>query len=315
MHVRTSLLFLTLTLVSTACGSSASTTTNLTAPAQARCDATVSNSSGAFGSAGGSGTLAIAVARECSWRATSPVTWVTFTSANEGQGDATIAYRVAANADPVPRQVTLAVADRSVGLTQSAAPCQYSVSPGSGSVAGTGGDATIDVRAHPACAWTARSEQSWASVSPASGAGDAIVRVSVTANTGSERPVVISIANQQVNLVQRAGTSTPAPVPAPPVPTPAPAPTPGPGPAPTPVPTPPVPVPGSSIDLTGDVRNLAGTCPNLTFVVEGRTIYTTSATEFSRGSCSKMRNGDPVEIRGTLMSDGRIRADRVRFDD
>jgi hypothetical protein len=78
---------------------------------------------------------------------------------------------------------------------------------------------------------------------------------------------------------------------------------------------PPVPVPGSSIDLTGDVRSLGGTCPNLTFIVAGRTIYTTSATEFSRGSCNKMRNGDPLEIGGTLMSDGRVRADRVRFDD
>ena len=62
------------------------------------------------------------------------------------------------------------------------------------------------------------------------------------------------------------------------------------------------------------MRTLGGTCPDLTFIVAGRTVYTTSATEFSRGSCNKMRNGDTVEISGTVMSDGLVRADRVRFD-
>ena len=336
MHARTSLLFLTLGAVSFGCGGSASTSTNVTSPTATRCDATITNSSGAFGSAGGTGTVSIAVARECTWRATSPVSWITFTSATDGQGDATVGYRVAENAEPVARQATLVVAERQVGLAQSAAPCQYRVGAESTAIAGTGGEVTIDIRAHPACSWTARSEQSWASASPASGAGDATVRVAVTPNPGADRPVVVIVAGHQVDLMQRAATPTlPAPAPTPPAPAPplAPAPTPPVPvppppvpvpPPPVPVPPPPVPVPPppvpppptpvSSIDLEGNLANLGGICPDLSFRLEGRTVYTTTATRFSGGPCNRLRDGDDVEVSGTLMSDGRVRADRVKLD-
>lgn len=324
MNVRTSLLFLTLGVSSIACGSSASTSTSVTSPSSARCDATVSSTSGGFGPSGGTGTLAIAVARECSWRATSPVNWIAITSAAEGQGDATVSFRVAENPDPVPRSATLAVAERSVGLAQAAAPCQYTVSPGTETIPAAGGEAGIDVRAHPACSWTARSEHAWASVAPATGAGNATVRVSVTANTGSERPVVVAVAGQEVSLLQRAAAPTPgpaptpAPTPPPPGPTPAPPPPPAPSPTPPPpTPTPPAPAPPTpvrSIELKGRVSALDGSCPARTFTVDGRTVYTTSETRYDDGSCGRLRNGVEVKIRGTLMSDGQVRADRVEFD-
>jgi hypothetical protein len=346
VHVRTLLLLPALSITVAACGSSASTSTSVTAPAAGRCEATIANSTGAFGPTGGSGTLAITVARECSWRAASPVSWISFTSAVEGQGDGTVAYRVAENVDPVARQATLAVAERQVGLAQAAAPCLYNVSPNTEAVAGAGGEAAVAIDTHPVCSWTARAEHAWASVSPSSGSGDATVTVTVTANTGAERPVSISVAGQLVSLMQRAATPAPtppapappppAPVPPPPTPPPPtppppvpPAPTPPvpapPPPAPTPpAPTPPAPTPVREIELDGEARRVSGACPALTFVLEGRTVYTTADTKYSRGSCERLQNGGgdddddderEVEIVGTLMSDGRVRADRVRFDD
>jgi hypothetical protein len=343
VHVRTLLLLPALSITLAACGSSASTSTSVTAPAAGRCKATIANSTGAFGPAGGSGTLAITVARECSWRAASPVSWISFTSAVEGQGDGTVVYRVAENVDPVARQATLAVAERQVGLAQTAAPCLYHVSPNTEAVAGAGGEAAVAIDTHPVCSWTARAEQAWASVSPSSGSGDAIITVTVAANTGAERPVSVSVAGQLVSLMQRPATPAPPPPgPAPPGPTPpAPAPPAPPPPGPTPppptpppptppaptppppAPTPPAPTPVREIELDGEARRVSGVCPALTFVLEGRTVYTTADTKYSRGSCERLQNGGgdddddekEVEIVGTLMSDGRVRADRVRFDD
>ena len=257
------------------------------------------------------------------------MSWITFTSAVEGQGDGTVSYRVAENADPIARQASVVVADRQVGLAQAAAPCQYAVTPAADAVAGTGGQASIYVRTHPVCSWTARGEQGWVSVSPSSGAGDANISVSVAANTGDERPVSVLVAGQQVTMLQRAASPTPAPAPSPnpPAPTP-PAPTPPPPgptppppnptpPPPTPVPpppSPPAPVPVREIEIDGRVSSLGGTCPDRTFVVGDLTVYATVSTTFSRGSCNSMRNGDEVQVEGTLMSDGRVRAERVRYE-
>ena len=63
------------------------------------------------------------------------------------------------------------------------------------------------------------------------------------------------------------------------------------------------------------MEKLAGTCPALTFELDGYVVYTTPTTEFQRGPCKNVRNGAEIEVRGFLMSDGRVRADVIRFDD
>jgi hypothetical protein len=52
----------------------------------------------------------------------------------------------------------------------------------------------------------------------------------------------------------------------------------------------------------------------LSFTIDGRTVYTTAATDFRRRECRDIQNNTEVEIRGVLMSDGRVRADRVTFE-
>lgn len=71
----------------------------------------------------------------------------------------------------------------------------------------------------------------------------------------------------------------------------------------------------SEITLVGEARTVSGTCPVLSFTLLTRTVYTTEQTMFSKGPCRELQNGREIEVRGMLMSDGRVRADRVRFED
>jgi hypothetical protein len=69
------------------------------------------------------------------------------------------------------------------------------------------------------------------------------------------------------------------------------------------------------IELDGDVRSLGGACPTVQFEVEGRTVFTTASTKYKDGDCRRLRNRREVEVKGWLLSDGKVRADRIEFDD
>jgi hypothetical protein len=251
------------------------------------------------------------------------------TSAADGQGNGTVSFRVAENGDPVARQGALAVADRQVSVAQEPAPCRFEVASAATAIAPEGGELTVDVRGHPACTWTARSDVTWAAVSPNTGKGDAVVHVAVSRNTGTARQLSLVVAGQPVNAMQRSADSppapTPAPTPAPPGPAPAPTPAPTPMPAPTPTPTPPptpsptptptppapAPVPVRGIELSGRISDVSGTCPAITFELRGRTVYTTDDTEFKKIPCEKIDRGTDLKVEGMEMSNGTVRADRV----
>jgi hypothetical protein len=340
-----------LALFAVACGSSTSTSItspgSAASPSTARCQAAVTGTPSSFGPSGGSGTISVVVARECTWNATSQAAWVVITSAAEGQGDGTIAYSVAANADPVSRQAVVAVNDRQVTVPQGPAPCRFDVARTGEPPGPAGGELSIVVRTHQACAWTAASEVPWANVRPASGRGQATVQVTVQPNPGEARPITVIVAGERVNTMQRSSGSAPPPPPAPspapppspapapaPVPTPAPAPAPAPPPAPAPVPAPPpapapappppsptppppppAPVPVKSISLSGRIQSVSGSCPTLEFELKDYEVHTSSATEFRRGGCRDIRRRSEVEVQGTLMSDGTVSAARVTIKD
>ena len=322
-----------LSLSAIACGSS--TSTNVTAPSTTpeRCSATVESSTANFGASGGAGTLSITVDRECTWRAASQAAWIVMTSAAEGQGDGKVTFRVAENAEPVTRQGALTVADRQVSVAQAGAPCRFEVKPNATGIPAEGGELTVEVQAHAACTWTAKSEVAWAAVSPESGRGAAVVRVAVSRNAGAARPVTVVVAGRPITATQRpanvppppppppAPEPTPTPPPAPP--SPAPAPTPAPPaptpPAPEPPPTPPAPplpapIPIRQIELSGRIGDVSGVCPSILFELRGRTVYTTSLTNFRKTSCGRIDRGTDLKVEGMEMSDGRVRADRVTKD-
>ena len=271
---------LPLFLLLAGCGSS--TNTSVTAPtgSAARCQPTIQGSQTSFGPAGGTGTVTIGVERECSWSASSLAGWIEITSAREGQGDATLSYRVQPNADPIVRRGGLTVSERRLDLTQEAAACRFDVSRPAG-MGAEGGQTRVEVSAHTTCHWTASSDAPWAAVSPPSGAGTGAVLVSVQPNSGSTRTATLAIGGQQVPLTQSARSAPPPP----------PAPPPSPGP---PAPGPP-PAPGCSFRLTPQDRDFSALGGIGSFKVEtagGCTWSASSEQAWVQVSASGSGNGE-----------------------
>lgn len=304
---------LTATVVMLGCGSSTSTNVPApTAPASSRCEPTLSaGAAGAVASSGGTGSISVGVARECAWTAAATASWIVITSGQQGQGDGAIAYRVQPNGDPVERSGGIAVNDQLASISQQAAPCTYTVSPGNTTVGAAGDDVMVSVGTHSVCAWRVEPHASWISASPLEGRGNANVRLSVARNDGGSRSANVGVAGQNVAVTQQSAATPPGPPPAP-LP---PAPTPPAPPIPPPPVPPPEPTPGPKIDLDGNVSDLLGSCPNIWFTVKGRTVYTTSATEFRKGPCKDIRSGTRVKVEGHIMSNGPVRADRVTIED
>jgi len=65
--------------------------------------------------------------------------------------------------------------------------------------------------------------------------------------------------------------------------------------------------------VDGKVSHLTGVCPVIVFDLDDDSIHTTLATTFSGGSCSKIKKGSVVTIRGARQTGGWILASRVEF--
>jgi hypothetical protein len=68
-------------------------------------------------------------------------------------------------------------------------------------------------------------------------------------------------------------------------------------------------------EVEGTVSGLSGTCPNLTFVVNGTTVVTNSVSKFDDGPCTGVQNGLRVEVEGLRQSNGSLLAHKVELDD
>jgi len=236
----------------------------------------------------------------------------------------------------------IAVGGQQVSVAEEPAACRYDISPASSNLTAAGGQFTISVRAHAACPWTVATSAAGVQVSPVSGKGNGDIRIVVGANPGAARPIEVIVAGQRVDLVQPS-VSGPSPAPAPPpAPAPAPAPAPSPAPAPAPAPTPkpapaPAPAPAPKPDpapapapkpepkpeprpeppakpltLSGTVQSLGGSCPSLTFALQGQRVVTSGDTQFINGDCRQLRDGTEVVAEGTQGGDGLVRAESVR---
>lgn len=287
------------------CGSSG--VTNVTGPSAARCAPSISNSSPSFGAGGGSGTVAVSVPRECSWSAASTASWIAITGSPNGQGDGTIAYRVAANADPSVRRGSISVGDARAEIGQDAAACDFSLSTPSGAFDAAGGRAVVDVRTQGPCGWQVHADAEWVTVQPQSGTGAGEVTVAASPNDGAERSVTVSIAGMSVVLRQMSVAAPPTPSPTPPPPSPPPAP-----PAPTPTPPPPTPPPPTTIDLGGKIDNVSGACPNVQFTLKGYLVQTTGDTAYVKSTCRDLKDGKDVSLTGILVDIQTLTATQVQ---
>jgi hypothetical protein len=202
----------------------------------------------------------------------------------------------------VARRGSITVGDQHADLAQDPAPCRFDVSGPQAPLAAAGGEMSVTVQTNSACGWTASSDATWATVSPASGSGDASVRVVAAGNPGGQRTASLTVASAHIVLTQ---TAAPAPTPAPsPTPAPTPPSPPAPGPAPTPSPDP----APQTIDLSGKISNLRGSCPAVTFVVTKRTVQTTSATTYTGGACRDLVNDRNADVHGAVNANNSVTA-------
>jgi len=248
---------------------SSQTSTSVTAPISAKCQVQVGSPVTEFTSDGGKGTLAIATTRDCSWSVSTSANWVAVANA-AGQGDASVPYTVAANPMAVARAAQIAVSDATLQLSQDAAPCRFTLSASSGSVASAGGTLTAQLSTVTGCAWSARSDASWLTIpSGASGSATGTITMAAAQNTGAARTAHMTAGGLTYTVTQLAATAPPKPV-----------------------------------QVSGPVTGLSGKCPTVSFKVGSTTVSTTSDTVYSGGTCNSLSNTKQVAVTGTPQADG-----------
>src|SRR4051812_40541961 len=141
-----------------------STQTSINAPTSDKCQVAASSSPSAFAASGGSGSLAITTARDCTWSISTQAAWISLVGNNDGQGEASIPYTVAPNPAPSARSATVVVGSQTLAVNQAAAPCQYSLSRSADTVGFAGGRVAVDVTTLTGCGWTAASDAPWLSI-------------------------------------------------------------------------------------------------------------------------------------------------------
>ncbi len=165
--------------------------------------------SGLYPDSGGTGTITvIANLAVCTWTATSPDSWVTFTSEASGTGDGTVTYSVHATDSSLERITTLTIAEVDFPVTQSGGACAYTIDPASDSFPATGGPGSVSVTANYSdCSRDASSPVTWVTItsgSPGLGSGSVGYSVEPT-DTSIPRSATLTITGQPHIVMQAAG--------------------------------------------------------------------------------------------------------------
>lgn len=169
------------------------------------CSYAIDSTGQAFGTSGGSGSVAVTTLAGCAWTAQSLADWITVTAGNNGSGGGSVQYQVAATDTFNQRSGTLLIAGQSFTITQDGASCTYSISPTSQAFGDGGGSGSVAVAASPSdCPWGAESDADWITLSSGnSGAGNGALTYSVAANdTAIPRLGNLVIAGQSFTVTQ-----------------------------------------------------------------------------------------------------------------
>ena len=275
--------------------------TSVATPSAAKCENTATNQPTSFPSSGGRGSVSIGAGRECTWSISADAPWIDISSPRTGQGDAVVGYTVSENPVPSTRSASLSVNSVRLPLSQEAAPCTFTVNPTDLSAGAEGASLSVAVSTLPGCRWTAVSHVPWIQLSRADGDAAATIALTVAPGGGASREGTVTIAGRTVTVRQTGGAGTPAPGPPPPSPTPTPPP---PSPEPPPVPT---------VEFEGRVSNVSGSCPNVTFTAAERVVIADQNTDFRKGGCRDLSDGERVRVRGTTITGSPVTATRIEF--
>lgn len=138
------------------------------------------------------GSASVKFTSPVAWTASASATWVQFSPASGAAGDVTLKVSAEANPSETERTATVTVKIVDADYSESLKVIQpgnkpepaISVSVSSVTIGGKGGEAKVSVTAN--AAWTAAADNTWITVSPAEGNGDASVTISASANGKTE---------------------------------------------------------------------------------------------------------------------------------
>lgn len=191
---RLHLLALVLATIAGACGPSSEITTG---PSLVKCEVSLTGSPSVITADGGTGSITVATNPECVWTAASQASWINGVSPQSGQGNGSISFSVTANASTASREGQIVVNDAQLRVQQQPASCQFTVSPVEQAIAAAGGTGSLNVATLSGCSWNASASDSWITIeSGASGSGNGVVRLRVSANTQAARSGIVSVGGQ-----------------------------------------------------------------------------------------------------------------------
>src|SRR2546423_3891858 len=124
-------------------------------PSPAPCVYSLSSSSTRVGAGAGTASVNVTTASGCSWTATANAAWIAVSSAASGSGNGTVTFTTGANPG-AERSGTLTIAGQTFTVTQSAAPCTFTVTPPTQAFAAAGGRGSARPAPVPTtCPWAA----------------------------------------------------------------------------------------------------------------------------------------------------------------
>ena len=165
-------------------------------------------SSQSMTAAGGSTSFTVQTGTNCSWSATSTVSWLTV-GADTGVGSGDVSVVVVANTGAA-RTGAIRIATNTFSLSQAASvsqpgPCSYSIDPTT--LTFSHDPATSDpvsITTTASCAWTATSNDDWIDVvTGAEGTGSGTMTFSVSKNKGKERVGTLTVAGHTLTVTQK----------------------------------------------------------------------------------------------------------------
>jgi len=171
------------------------------APAASACTFSIGSNGQAVGADGRDGVaVTVSTAAGCAWTATSNAGWITLVSGGSGAGAGTVKFNVAGNTGAA-RTGTLTIAGQLFTVDQ-ASGCTYAINPREQQIGDAGGSVTVAVSAGAGCAWTAKSNVSWITVTQgATGSGNGTVQFNVEAQA-KKRTGTLTIAGLEFKVVQ-----------------------------------------------------------------------------------------------------------------
>ena len=174
---------------------------------QAACTYSVSPAGLSMGSTGGSSSFSVTAPAGCAWTVSTASSWIALTR-RSGSGSGTASFTAAPNPSTSSRSASIAIAGVTRTVTQSSAPCTYTVSPTSASVPRAGGNISFSIATPGGCRWSASEGSSWITIaSGANGTGAGTVTFTVAVNTSAQvRSTTTTIAGRRVTVSQQIAT-------------------------------------------------------------------------------------------------------------